>query len=761
MKMAKRIFITLLVVAVMVSSFALTSYAAEYTFEDYNNVLEYFEEPTLINYDFTGEDVDFTSDLLLKNPDEVKVEYVTSTEENALFGKYLSLSVNERSGWVSFDDSHMYFAWGADEELTSVGSFNIDMTLAGSVNSAASTEQNLPKVVVAISGEKLDSVDQAGTVIASLDYRNGTFTYLKAVVADDGTVSGGIAYTDFEVEENAWYTLSVTYDVAKGFSTITVTNCEDSANTITVEDGYVPYESVTDIRVGAKGYDDGSARGSEIKLASLTVLGGVYHRVPENMIADVESKVLDMYALAYDEEATLEDQALAADIVKSINDYGFTSENADVQNALSAFANGAAGLFNARMEECINGFDAYPSFNDRRDTVDLCLRYTDYLKNADLAGVDPALVSAIEANSETLVLLSDRLEQTKLATLEFIAAVENEKNVDIDNYSEVSAAALRLQPYTAGIDTTYEGAGDAFDYYERLVNAAERIGSKAESFISAVNIAADETLNFNDRSTAFKSIKKLYYDNTTYPGVSEAIELYKVLEVTMTAAIEKADNFIKYVKKADYADYVTAKQENLDLAKQYSDCNSDYEGVAEARVLYDEVQAFVNLQIANANAYIEAVKALERLAGDDLLAGIEKAKGLREAGNVLGVPGVTDANIKLDEMISSMELDDKYSEYFIKVVASLDSASTAEEIYAILVDAKDAELTANQRYAGVSDASKKLAKAITDYNKKVESANKSFDSANDAAANICGVGVSAKPIETRVIALIKKYFDEE
>ena len=77
MKMTKRIFIALLVIAVMVSSLALTAFAAEYTLEDYSNVLEYFDEPTLFCYDFAGEDGLPSSNLLLKNPDQTVAQINT------------------------------------------------------------------------------------------------------------------------------------------------------------------------------------------------------------------------------------------------------------------------------------------------------------------------------------------------------------------------------------------------------------------------------------------------------------------------------------------------------------------------------------------------------------------------------------------------------------------------------------------------------------------------------------------------------------
>ena len=757
MKMAKRIFITLLVVAVIVSSFALTASAAEYTLEDYANVLEYFEEPTLFSYNFAEGDADYSSSLLLKNPDQVDSKIVSSEE----LGKYLSLSVKERSGWATAVDSHVYLGWTSDE---AVGSFNLDMTVSGSVNPDATTEKNLPKILVVVGGDKLETLEGAnntGVAIAAIDFRGGYFTYLKTVTDANGNVYGGEYKTDFAIEADAWYNVSLTYDVENGATTITVTNCNDTFKSITVTDGYVPYNAVKDIRVGAHGEDNGSARGSEMKFASVDLLGGVYHRDPSLMVEDIDAKILAMYSVVCDPEASLNDKAAVADIVKTLGAYGYTSENEEVTNVLKELERGAAGLYNAKIEECVATFGEIATYDEKRALVDECLVYAEFLDAMDLSKVDEDLAASITVNVGALYEIDALLHKTEDMTLEFIDVVTPLMNIDIDNYPVALSALESIEAYLADVDATYNGAAEPCAFAERLVNSCEKIKSKSDSFIEAVNTASDTTLGFNDRAVAFKSIKKLYYDNTTYPGVAEAIELYNSIAPEMTAIIEKADNFIKYVNKADYADYVTAKLENLEIAKQYIDCNLDYEGVREAQALYTELQAQVTNQINSAHAYIEAVSVLDKLTGNDLAAAIEKAKSLQEAGNVLGVDGVTDANIKLDQIIAAMELDSKYSLYFIRLVDSLDQKKTAEEIYSLLVEAKAAEANANQRYEGVSDASEKLEKAIASYNKKVQSANVTFVKANETAAKACGVGTTANPVEGRVIALIKKFFDEE
>ena len=128
---------------------------------------------------------------------------------------------------------------------------------------------------------------------------------------------------------------------------------------------------------------------------------------------------------------------------------------------------------------------------------------------------------------------------------------------------------------------------------------------------------------------------------------------------------------------------------------------------------------------------------------------------------VLGVEGVTEANIKLDQMIASIELVERYCIHFVNLVASIEKAASSEELFELLADAKDAEKDADKSYAGVADASAKLSKAIADFNAQVEAINAEFEKANAVAANSCGLGENGTAVSGHVIALVKKFFDED
>ena len=756
MKMTRRIFIALLILAVSVSSFAVFASAdeAELGVQDFVNVLEYYEEQSLVDVDFGNDGVEYSSVFFTNSVRAAQYVQSVVADATAPNGKYLSVAIKERSGRTSYTDNHSYFGWTSD---VAIDDFNIDMTVSGDKysSSATETDEHLPKIIIVVNDTAFAPMAQAnlpksGTTLAAIDYRNGYFTYLK---------NGSEHKTNYAIEEGAWYDLSLTYDVDAGV-TITITNCQDAEKTLTVTDCDVPFQSIKDIRVGAHGEDNGSARGSLVKYADVRILGGVYHRELANMQEDIEAKVLGMYEFFQNDGVSVEDKITVCEVVKSLNNYGFTTTNSDVQAALDALGVGVVGLYNTKLEEFAAKLDTLQNFDEKKAYVELTASYAKALSELDFTGVSEELVARSEKNIADFEVLKNKFLASENDSVKFLELVASVAGHDLNDYAVLKADLALFEGCEP--DLTYEGVAEAYKQYTKLVVAEQTIRTSADAFITAVNAANNDSLDFNARAEAYKTITGIYFDNETYPGVTEAIAGYNAIREYMNLEISNAENFVKYVNKADYALYISAKQENLEIAKTYMDiCQPDFAGVAEAKVLYAEVQAFIELQIANANAYINAVNALDSLSGTALLNGIKNAQSLQEAGNVLGVEGVTEANIKLDQMIASIELVERYCIHFVNLVASIEKAASSEELFELLADAKDAEKDADKSYAGVADASAKLSKAIADFNAQVEAINAEFEKANAVAANSCGLGENGTAVSGHVIALVKKFFDED
>jgi len=758
MKMTKRIFIALLIVSVMVSAFAFTATASSGSALDYSYLLEYYEEPTLFYYDFTGEDTDYSSSLLVNRSSTLTSSVVA--DETAPGGKYLSLEIAAATNkFNTYSDNHVYFNWTSEN---GIDDFMINMTVSGVKGSGK--EQNLPKIIVAVSDQEYTDPSvgsSVGTTIAAIDYRNGYFSYLKKNVSAEGVVSATETNTSFAITEGTWYDIEIVYNHEQRVATIKVTDANNARNTYTVTDAYVPYEAVKNVRIGAHGTDNGVARGSIMKFANIYALGGHRKRNPADMQADIESTLLKMHDVLSSDDVDLEDKIATCGVANKLVEYGFTTTDAEVQRVLDALGVGVIGLYNDKIETCVRTYESLPTFAEKKALVDDAMGCVEMLEDMDLTDVDASLVATVNENIAAIKAVDEIIKAVEADSKSFIEAVELAMNVDLTDYNAINSYLEAIHVYNP--DSTYEGIEDAYAFYLKLTATAESIKSSADAFIAAVEVADDSTLDINTRADAYRLIADIYYDNETYPGITEAIATYTDSVVPyLSVEIERGDSFIKYVNKADYAIYVSAKQDNLDIAATYMDiCHPEYRGVAEAKLLYAEVQTQVNNLINSANAYIDAVKALESLSGDALSSAIKIAQGLQEAGNVLGVPGVTEANIVLDQIVASIELRTGYSNYFIRVVDSIDTASSTEALYAILKEAKELEANADKSFAGVSEASVKFEKAIADYNKLVNEANAEFTKASDVAANTCGIGTSANTVADRVIALIKKFFDEE
>lgn len=761
MKMTKRIFIALLIVTVFVSVFSLTASAAVVGEIDYDYVLEYFEEPVLFDYDFTGEDVEYS--LFMNSDDSKRITSELVVDEASPVGKYLSIGVPASQGfWEDvIAKNNVYFNSNVESPIDD---FIIEMTVSGTRGSG--DEKQLPKIIVSVADVTCTDSDlgsTVGTTLVALDYRVGCFSYLKRTTDTEGNVSGVFTNTEFTLTEGSWYNLYVAYDSDTQTATITVTDLVDPTNTFTVVDAYLPYTEISNIRVGAHGVDGATARDSVMKFATLRAIGGKYDRDAANLQSDVERALIDMYADFTSDYVSFDDKNYIAGVANKLLVHGFATENEDAASAYAELVKGVVNYCNDKLAYYAETYDKLVNYSDRRALIDEALVYVNYLNSPDCPEIPADIAEDVALNLELVAGLDVTLERIKENSVLLVMAVDGNTDINYDNYSAVLARFNELHVYGQFADPTYEGALDAYVFYATLLETKEYIELNATRFIDAANVL-NSGADFNTRAQAFLVCKNNYYDNTTYPGLSTAIGIYNAHYNTMNTQIEQAENFIKFVNQADFANYMPQKLEYLAEAEKYMYyclTSDPYVGVTEAKELYDSVKAEVEEKIKNANLYINAVKALSSLSGDALAAGIEKAQGLKEAGNVLGVDGVAEANIQLDEIVSGIQLSIQYRDYFVGLVNSIDSATTTKQLYKILKDAKEAEKDADSTYESVVAASVKLADAIADFNAKVNAANAEFEKANEVAANMCGIGKDTNPVADRVIALIKKFFDEE
>lgn len=769
MKMSKRIFIALLIVSVLVSAFAFSAFAAESDELDYGYLLEYFEEPILFDYDFSKDDVSYS--LFTNEDDKSRITATFVEDATAPGGKYLSVKVPASQGiWEDvIVKNNVYFNWNGAEPIDD---FILEMTVSGQRGDA--DEKQLPKIILSVADQPCENSDLAssvGTTVVALDFRSGCFAYNKRTTDVEGNEFGVYTNTTFALTESTWYTVYVKYDGLTRTATVTVTNASDPSDTFTVTDAFVPYAQLENVRIGAHGIDGASARDSVMNFADIRVIGGKYDRDPSQLQSVVDQGVVDMYADFISDEVGFDGKEYLSDVAIKLAAHGFTPSTEEATAAFTELLRGTAVYCNGKLAAYAESYTKLSDYYERRALIDEALVYVNYVSTVDATDIPADITDELAANVETINGFDTALNNARDGSIALIDAVGDSSidDIDLDNYQVVCAYYEHLHQYGQYADATYEGVAHAYKYYHDIRGAKEDIEIKGKKFIDAVEILKSDA-DFNTLAAAFLECKSNYCDNTTYEGVAEALVVYNSYYDTINTAIETAKNFIKYVEQADYADYVPMKLDNLAEAEKYMGCltSDPYVGVTEAKELYDRVKAEVDQKVRDAEAYIAAVNALDSLTGSALTAAIETALQLQVAGNVLGVDGVAEANIKLDKLVSSIELAPKHREYFLTLVNSIDTTSSKEALFELLREAKSAEadaissIAADPSYeSAIRAASQKLTAAIESYNAQVNSVNTAFAKANEVAAKTCGIGKNNNPVADHVIALIKKLFDEE
>ncbi len=742
MKMSKKIITVILTVAVLITGVALsvsaetTDTASEITLDNYAHVLDFYEESTMFAYDFSKSDVDYASSLIAYSLN--RLTQAVTADADAPGGQYLSVTV---STTPPKGQDNVYFNWNSD---SAVDDFYIDAVISGGKTGSG----KYPLYRIIVGDTALDDVTNgmsSGTSIVSLNFRSGKgLSYLKATVDGNGDVVPVETETEFLLDYTKWYEISLTYGEQSGTFTITVTDTSDPTATITLTDGYAPYAAVQNVRFGVHGTEGANnSNGTVLKIADIFAASGTYRRELDNMQESVERYILAMKDMFDDDSISINDRLSICDVLNKIVGYGFTSEEEDVNSAIIELRNGSINIYANEIASCLDALPLLTTYDEKRAMLDVNIPYADVLDSMDISILPEDEQSVIRTNVAAVYAADEELKERQADSVAFIAALQGAENVisstDYTVLLPYYESTVSLVP-----DKTYAGVASVYDYFVIIKAKTESIRSEAEAFISNINDINDDTKTFAERYDAYLALDGNVYQNETYPGVTEALAIYNGPVMTyMETQIGYAKGFLNYVEKADYATYLSAKKENLALALSLMDLAPvDFPGVVEAKALYAEISVFIDQQEANAKAYVDAVSALDSLEGDALLSAIDTALELQASGNVLGVDGVTEANIKLNQLVSSIELADKYCEYFIRVVDSISDTDDIAQLYSLISTAKSAETKANTSYAGVTEASSKLAKAISDYNSRINKVNAAFENANKVAVNNTRVIVS-------------------
>ncbi len=414
------------------------------------------------------------------------------------------------------------------------------------------------------------------------------------------------------------------------------------------------------------------------------------------------------------------------------------------------------------------------AFSKAADSIDSSLGYYERLAYLDtLKAFDIKLPDAdslngavgITSDIEALVIAAREAYATEVAALKDIEGRCEAFIAYMNGYDPASMDYVYITNYFTGAAdekfanriSSYEGVAAAEEIYAGLKSKAELMIADVDAFMSAVEKMETST-TFGSLFLAYVEANASYtkygtnavinpeLDNATKSGLVEDITSYesKVDEILATAFI--CDEFNRIVNEATISSYYTALNNVLDQAAavraQFGDYEMDYPGLTESVATYDALAAAVAESESAVEAYITAVNAIAtKTTFAEKKAAVTAALALKASGDVLGAEGVVEANIALTAAEAEINLLEGNSTTLISLVEQLKAAETLAQRRALILLANVSAANAEDTYTGVSAAKADLAAEIAAFEAEVAAANGALESAiKSAQAIACSVG---------------------
>ena len=767
----KRILFVVTIVAVIASCFAL-SVGAEYTTDNYDSILEYYEP--VFGYEkfddkMTGE---YTDGVINEWSSRQPVEIVADGDN-----KYLTLTSNS----FPFYSSNLFLNMNADESERLLLSFKVK-------GDRVDYDGSLPIVSVYLGTETLDPAlegadsNSNGICLIKLDFNTGKVMYytnrLKDYVALDG----------FALTENTWYSVDVIYNVVDAGYSVSVTNTENELDSVIKDDVRIPlgYGTFKNVRIGMSVEDIlAGSQSAVLSLDDVFAYSGSFYRDPTAKYDQTVAAFADFIEFVENPDVDPEIKIAVLSVFdKIVNDYGYVAEDDVAAGYVATLRDYEAMLYVNYVADCTDAIDPNGDYATRRANLDAVKRFYDSI---------PDDYSFLDDDKKA------RLESVKAAyeaESEYLAAVEKDCRAFLEVFNTVDPLTFGYEDYPSVygvyeqvkdlslIDFTYPGMSQHSDSYKKIVNNQAKISTAGDEFISHIEGFKD-ALTFADAYSYYRAaadIKETYL-NETYQGVTDALAVLNTfVNTTDIVKIEAdAEEFIQCVSRADFALYLSEKSKHYDDATPYfskeynmgdygiitgvADCIS---GVANAKALYHAVAEYVVHATEAATRYIEAVIALEGLTGKELEEAVINALILKAEGDIDGFElvkdGVTykmaDINVTLSEISTVISLANGNRQQFITYVGMIGKSTTLAERYTCIRRALAAKANVDPEAEGVSEAIAILNAEIAAYRNDIAAANKSV-SGGTAAESSAAVRSRAKDAAPRMVAFIGSYGKEE
>ncbi len=764
MKFAKKFFVGILAVAMLVSCLTLTTSAEDaptLPSDNLEDVLEYllYDDAFIVedyNKVAVGPYAPQASFFEFVKGDDATLEIVAdSTDDNAL----LITNVDSTVGT------------GYRMDLTESGDFKkLFVTSFAFKTGDVDGENGSDFYVVATLNDYFDNIVLFAAKTA--DDANKSFSYSE--YNSDRVTYQTVEAEGVEPELGVWYNVEIVFSVEQAKYSVTVKKGDEVVFSFT--DEIAMSDGIASLRYYVK--DSEGAGTTKTYFDDIEAYEGAAIRdvkEPEKAAAEF---VVAIQALADYNGTSIEKQVEIADLYAKLFEtgngyepYAPPADDTELYNKAREVVAGASAYRNRTYAKAFIYYaEAVASAGGYYDQIkyfeENVRYYYDAFKNGQLiaesddAEAVEAAIAACEALLKNFKLSADYCNNFVKTIEEGYDPQNRNYNVMLAKYGALSALKSRAEAipeydYSAvNPDTKYPTVADAIAVYDALEAKIAAINNNVENvFLPAVS-AMDLTQNAltEDNYYLTKNFESLYanylaaltvysngtvhsqLDPATYPGLSDAIDRFEECAEYVEARVADCLEFVSRVNgAASSPDYLTVVQQ-LKFTDDYFDTNKEfaldkYNGVEEAIALRQTLVDRVAKNEKDAADYIAAVAKIDLEASYlNLKAAVDAALALKADGDVTGIDGVEEANIKLakaEAIVSSLA---GHSSTLIEAVNALKSAtSLAERRYLIFV-ANGAKDSSEDTISGVTAAKAELATQIQKYNSDVQAMNELFAS---------------------------------
>lgn len=770
MKFAKKFFVGILAVAMIVSCLTLSASAADapkLPSENLSDVLEYllYDDPFIVE-DYDSEEV---------GAYEPVDSFFGFTKGNS------ALSIVEDS---SADDKALLIT---NNSTTGAG-YILDLTQTGEFKTLYVTSFDFK------AGDENGTNGSDFYVVATLNDYFENIVLFAAKTADDGNKkfsyseynTDRITYSTVDVEEvtpelGVWYHVEIVFSVEQSKYSITIKEGEEVIFTYTEQiDESV---GISSLRYYVK--DSKDAGETKTYLDEVIAYEGAAVRDVKNPTEAAAEFVAAIQALGDDSDTSIEKKLEIAELYKELfggaNPY-VPAEGVKYYAEAKAAAEGYKSFINRAHADALicyaaEAYDVEGYYDQIYFYEEMVLPYYNMFVSADLEtleGMDEIFEAEVTYAEAVYSALDacDKLTASHALTKEycdnFVKTVEegyDPANKDfqemVAKYSALSVLKSRVEnvpeyDYAAvNPSTKYPTVADAIVAYEELEAKIEQIIYNVESvFIPAVSamdltqydeVSEDQpflTKNFESLYENYLKALTVYANGTvhqqldprTYPGLYDVIERFLECAEYVEYRIDDCIEFVARVNGATSSTYYITVVQQLEFVKCYFDNDKEYSlekyaGVEEAIALYQSLIDRVAKNEKDAADYIAAVGNINLDASYlQLKAAVDAALALKADGAVTGIAGVEEANVKLAKAEAKVSSLAGHSSTLIEAVEALASATTLAERRALIFIANGAKDSAEESISGVTAAKAALQTEIQKYNDDIAAMNTLFES---------------------------------